>query len=123
LAVLLACTFLSGCSGEEEPIEHPAAMPGPTPFAYPVELWDRRIEGETMLMVHVTELGAVDSAYVLTSSGHAEFDSAAMRGAPQLRFSPGKQGKRRVPMWTRLPVRFSLDTLQAAAQPASGNHD
>lgn len=88
-------------------------MPGASPFAYPVELWDRGIEGESMLMVHVTERGAVDSAYVLTSSGFAEFDSAAVNGAHALQFTPARRGDERIAMWTRLPVRFSMDTLAA----------
>lgn len=100
-------------------------MPGASPFAYPVELWDMKIEGEAMLMVRVTEVGGVDSAYVLTSSGFAEFDSAAVQGAHALRFSPGRQGQKRIAMWTRLPVRFSMDTLGTAGPAAAGNgpHD
>ena len=122
---LLIVLALAGCERTGDPVEQPALMPGPSPFAYPVELWDRGIQGESMLMVHVSELGIVDSAYVLTTSGFQEFDSAAARGAHALRFSPGRQGRRRVAMWTRVPVRFSLDTLQAVGLPAAGNgsHD
>jgi outer membrane biosynthesis protein TonB len=58
---------------------------------------------------------------VYATSGFAAFDSAALAGAPELRFAPAKQGNLRVPMWTRLPVRFSLDSVAAkaaAVQPA-----
>jgi TonB family protein len=100
-------------------------MPGPTPFVYPTELWDLKVQGETMLMVRVTELGAVDSAYVVSSSGFREFDSAAVRGVHQLRFSPGRQGQRRIAMWTKVPVRFSLDSLPTVGlpPPRNGAHD
>lgn len=118
LAVILAA---ASCDAPRGPVEQPTPMPGASPFVYPVELWDLRIQGESMLMVHITELGAVDSAYVVASSGFSEFDSAAVRGARQLRFSPGKQDQRRVPMWTRLPVRFSIDTLEAVGLPAAAN--
>jgi TonB family protein len=112
------CALLA-CGGEEEPAENPTPMPGASPFEYPLGLWDERLEGETMLMVHVTELGRVDSAYVLVSSGFGEFDSAAVAGARRLQFSAGRRGDRRVAMWTKVPVRFALDTL-ADAQ-AAGN--
>jgi TonB family protein len=117
VVVLAAAT----CDAPRGPVEQPTPMPGPSPFVYPVELWDQRIQGESLLIVHITELGAVDSAYVIASSGFSEFDSAAVRGAHRLRFSPGKQDQRRVPMWTRLPVRFSIDTLEAVGLPAAAN--
>lgn len=120
-AFWLGLILTASCGVPAPPIEQPTPMPGASPFAYPVELWDLRLQGETLLMVHVTELGAVDSAYVLDSSGYQQFDSAAVRGAHQLRFSPGRQGPKRVAVWTKLPVRFSLDTVGVAGLPASDN--
>lgn len=125
IAARRTCTILVimwavGCGDPpaSEPVEEPTPMPGASPFAYPVELWDLGIEGEATLMVHVTERGAVDSAYVLTSSGFAEFDLAAVQGAHALQFSPAQRGDERIAMWTRLPVRFSMDSL--AAPPSGG---
>jgi TonB family protein len=110
------------CSGPEEPVENPTPMPGESPFEYPLDLWDARIEGETMLMVHVTELGRVDSVYVLETSGFGEFDSAAVVGARRLQFSAARQGDRRVAMWTKVPVRFALDSAaDAQAPPTTGS--
>lgn len=110
------------CNGPEEPIENPTPMPGASPFEYPLELWDNGIEGETMLMVHVTELGRVDSVYVLETSGFSEFDSAATAGARRLQFSAARQGDRRIGMWTKVPVRFAIDsTADAQAPPTSGS--
>ena len=117
------CTALAlvaaACSEPEPPAEPPTPMPGASPFVYPVELWDQGLEGETMLMVHVTELGQVDSAYVLESSGFEAFDSAAVDGSRRLQFSAARQGDRRVATWTRVPVRFSIDTT-AAGRPEGG---
>lgn len=108
LAVL--CLFSACTEPPEEPIEQPALMPGPSPFTYPVNLWDQKVTGETVLLVHVTREGGVDSVAVSTPSGHIEFDSAALAGARKLRFVPGKRGDLPVDMWTRLPVRFYLDS-------------
>jgi TonB family protein len=95
----------SGC-GAEAQVEPPQPLPGEPVVQYPVVLWDAGVEGETILMVHVTEEGTVDSAYVDQSSGLEEFDSAAVQGGRQMRFTPGHQGGERRAMWTRLPVRF-----------------
>ena len=122
---LLLIGVVAACEKPSEPIESPTPMPGESPFEYPVELWDLKVTGEAMLMLHVTEHGAVDSAYVLSSSGFEQLDSAAVRGAHELRFAPGRQGQRRVAMWTKLPVRFAIDTVEAVGLPAPDNglHD
>lgn len=111
-ALGLALGLLCACDGADaEPVDPPTPFPDPAPFIYPSELWDAGIEGTAILMVHVNERGAVDSVYVHESSRFPEFDSAAVRGAHALRFSPARQGQRRVGLWTRLPVRFALDSL------------
>ncbi len=84
----------------------PAPLSTESPFRYPIELWDRGVEGETTLMVHVTARGVVDTAYVLVSSGEPVLDSAAIAGSRDLRFAPARRGENRVAMWARLPVRF-----------------
>ena len=95
--------------GEDEaPVTLPVPLSDESPFRYPIGLWDRRIEGETVLMVHVDDMGAVDSAYVLLSSGQPAFDSAALAGAEVLRFAPARRGEDRVASWARLPVRFRI---------------
>jgi TonB family protein len=96
---------------QPEPVEQPLIMPDPSPFRYPVALWDQRVTGETVLLVHVTREGKVDGVRVFNGSGHADFDSAAVAGARKLRFVPGKRGTRPVDMWTKLPVRFALDSV------------
>jgi periplasmic protein TonB len=112
---LRACVLLSGlaaCGGPPEPITQPELMPDPSPFVYPTALWDQKMRGETLLLMHVTAGGQVDSVTVSNSSGRAEFDSAAVTGARKLRFVPGRRGDRPVEMWTKLPVRFEVDSVK-----------
>lgn len=104
---------LLACGGEvDQSMELPERMSDSLPFVYPIELWDHNIQGQTDLMLRISELGAVDSVVISHSSGYAEFDSAAVQGARSMRFTPGKKGEQRVPMWTKLPVRFTRDTLK-----------
>lgn len=98
--------LLAACAAEE-PVEWPAVITDESPVEYPVELWDLGIEGESLILVRVDALGAVDSTLVAESSGYAEFDSAAIAGARELRFRPGRKGDKRVEMWVRLPVKFT----------------
>lgn len=118
--VFVTCAVSAGCEGSQASIEPPAPMPNESPFEYPIDLWDLREQGETMLLVHVTETGDVDTVAVDVSSGLAAFDSAAVRGARRLRFSPARQGDRRIPAWTRVPVRFQVDTAGAMGTGQGG---
>lgn len=110
--VIALALALPGCLSDE-PIQQPTPLFETPPFEFPVELWDRGVEGETVLMIHITPTGSVDSAYVWQSSGYAPFDSAALAGASQLRFTPGRRGEKRVKLWAKLPVRFSREGAAA----------
>ena len=105
LFVLLA-GGMSGCSGDQE-IESPSPLSASVPIDYPLDLWDQGIEGSSMLKVRVTDLGDVDSVVVMESSGYDAFDSSAVRGARTLRFSPARQGDKRIEVWAHVPVHFS----------------
>jgi TonB family protein len=97
---------LSGCRVDGE-IEQPRPL-GEVPIEYPIQLWDQDMEGETILRVLVGDTGGVDSVEVVESSGYAAFDSAAVAGARQLRFSPARrEGGDRIEVWAEVPVRFS----------------
>jgi len=116
----LTCVLLAaGCAASDDaPLSTAQPIysgPAESPFRYPEALWDEGVEGETMLMVHVTPEGGVDSAYVERSSGRSAMDSAALAGAPALRFQPARRGSEAVDVWVRLPVRFSMDGGAAAA--------
>jgi TonB family protein len=120
ILIVLVAAAAACAGGSAEPVEKPELMPAGSPFAYPVALWDQGAEGETVLMVHVTELGVVDSAYVYGTSGFAEFDSVAVTGAKALRFAPAKQGDRRIPQWTKVHVPFTRDSVAAKAANSAG---
>ncbi len=109
----LLALALTACGGDDAPLVRPAAIEGPSPFRYPVTLWDRGVQGETLILVHVTDAGAVDSAKVSKSSGRDAFDSAAVEGAFKLRFVPAHRGGDSLAMWVKLPVRFSRDSTAA----------
>ena len=105
----LFLTFpLTGC-GEGEPMEAPTPLYGEVPIEYPLDLWDADVEGETTLRVRVTEMGVVDSVEVIQASGYPAFDSAAVRGALQLRYSPARKNGERISVWAKVPVHFSKD--------------
>jgi TonB family protein len=115
IAVLAVC----GCEPHNQVVTQPTVVADTNPVKYPLTMWDARVEGETVLLVHVNEHGDVDSTRVDRSSGHAEFDSAASEGARKLRFTPGRRGEKYVAMWTRIPVRFSLDSTATIGIPVS----
>ena len=102
----LLASGMSACSGDQE-IESPSPLSASVPIDYPLDLWDQGIEGSSMLRVRVTDVGEVDSVIVMESSGYAAFDSSAVRGARTLRFSPARQGDKRIEVWAHVPVHFS----------------
>jgi TonB family protein len=118
------CLMLQGCNGTAEELQPPIPIPDPTPIAYPEGLWDRGVQGETEVLIHIDEMGDVDSVLVAKSSGYSDFDSAAVNGVRRLRFTPGQRGDRRIPMWTKIPVRFSQDsTASLGAATGSGTRN
>ncbi len=118
--MLLALAGLAGCGGEGE-IEQPTPLFGEAPIQYPLHMWDQDMEGETLLRVRVTDVGAVDSVEVIQSSGYASFDSAAVVGAQALRFNPARRDGKRIAVWAEVPVYFSKrprpDTLGVPSAP------
>ncbi len=78
------------------------------PFAYPEDAWNRGVGGETMLRIHISETGTVDSVSVASSSGDAVLDSAAVAGAWRLRYRPARRGESPVSVWALLPVRYPM---------------
>jgi TonB family protein len=120
LPLLLPIVLLAGCRAEDPPVvEEPKIISTDSPFRYPVAMWDEGVEGETLIMVRVTEAGRVDSVYVLESSGQPALDSAAIHGARDLRFAPGRREEKRVTMWAKVPVRFLMSdpAPQTGAMP------
>jgi TonB family protein len=114
-ACLALLAALGACQPREQPPETPPQQISESTFHYPDELWDDSIEGRTVLRVYVSDVGRVDTVQVEESSGYAAFDSAAVRGAPELRFEPARRGDESVGVWVLLPVQFDMRT--APAQP------
>jgi TonB family protein len=108
ILALTAALGLAAC-GEDLPETPPRQLPG-SPFHYPEDLWDEGVQGETLLRLFVTQTGTVDSVEVERTSGYESFDTAAVRGARDLRFEPGKRGEDVVSAWVLLPVQFDFPT-------------
>jgi TonB family protein len=106
MAAVVAAVAAAAC-GEEAEIEQPTPLYGDVPIDYPLHMWDQDKEGETVLRVRVTDVGAVDSIEVLQSSGFGAFDSAAVAGARSLRFTPARRDGERIAVWAEVPVYFS----------------
>ena len=110
LVSVAAITLIAGACGDE-PIELPVPMADNPPIEYPVELWDAKIQGETVLMIEVDAEGRVETVRVEETSGSPQLDSAALGGGRQMRFTPGRRGDRRVGTWVRVPIRFHRDSV------------
>ena len=106
LAMILLPLSLGSC-GDGGAVESPTPLYGEIPIEYPLDLWDADVEGETLLRVRVMETGEVDSVEVLEPSGYPAFDSAAVRGARQLRYSPARRNGKRITVWAQVPVQFT----------------
>ena len=106
-SMLLALSLLLAGCGAGADVEDPTPLYGQVPVEYPLDLWDADVEGETLLRVRVTDTGSVDSVEVLEASGYPAFDSAAVRGARQLRYSPARRNGDRNSVWAKVPVRFT----------------
>jgi TonB family protein len=110
---LLAC----GEQSEDPTTSDPVLLTRELPFVYPPALYDSRVEGDVALRLYIDSLGLVvqESTSVAEPSGHAEFDSAAVAGAPYLEFQPARSEGARIGKTVVLPVKFrvpSADTLR-----------
>lgn len=100
----------------DQPVEGasgpPTLLNEELPVHYPGTLWARGVEGEVTLRLYVDSTGAVvaDSTRLENSSGQPQLDSAALRGVPEMRFSPAMTRGRPVAASLLVPVVFSRDT-------------
>lgn len=121
LTAALAVGSLAGCEGGE--VDEPELLTAEMPIEYPLDLWDRGVEGRTLLRVRVDASGRVDSVEVTESSGYAAFDSAATRGARDLEFRPARRDGEPTTVWAEVPVHFSRDTAPEPRAPDTANTD
>jgi len=110
LPALLVLSALSLGCGDGGEVEDPTPLYGEAPIKYPLDLWDADVEGQTLLRVRVNEAGVVDSVQVLEASGYPAFDSAAVRGARQLKYNPARRNGNRISVWAKVPVHFTKGT-------------
>ncbi len=91
-----------------EPDELPTILNEELPFRYPATLYDRRVQGNVTLRIHVDSAGNVvpDSTAVIESSGYSGLDSAAVLGSRDLRFAPARLHGRPMSVSILLPVYF-----------------
>ena len=123
-AFALVVVGTASCGGDAD-IEQPTALFDEVPIEYPLHMWDQDVEGQTLLRVRVTDLGAVDSVEVLETSGFVSLDSAAIAGAVNLRFTPARREGQSIAVWAEVPIHFSKrpgqDQFGGPAPPTGGS--
>lgn len=109
IALLLAAVSCRDAPGDSATSD-PVLLTRELPFVYPPALHAAGTEGDVALRLFVDSLGLVvtDSTSVAEPSTHAEFDSAAVVGAPYLEFQPAVVAGARVGKTVVLPVKFRL---------------
>lgn len=113
VALLIAVVTATSCRDAGEGTTgsaDPTLLTRDLPFVYPPALYASRVEGDVGLHLFIDSLGLVvtESTTIAEPSGHAEFDSAAVAGAPYLEFQPARDGRSRVGKAVLLPVKFRI---------------
>ncbi len=129
LLALLACSRKDDGTVRILPGSHPPAVPDApdqppvavnalSPVEYPRPLLDQGIEGRVLLRLYADSEGKLipDSTRIAESSGYPALDSAAVAGAPELRFSPALRRGRPVAGPFLQPVQFRNPRSRSAAQ-------
>src|SRR3989441_5424371 len=88
--------------------EAPVALNPDVPVAYPVALFEQKVEGDVTLRLFVDSTGKLipESTRVAEPSGYPALDSAALAGAATLRFAPAKRHGVAVATAFLQPVEF-----------------
>jgi TonB family protein len=97
--------------------EPPVAINPVSPVRYPPALLAQGIEGRVLLRLYVDSAGNVnpDSTRIAESSGYPALDSAALVGAPELRYSPALHQGRPIAAPFLQPVQFRGPRSRSAA--------
>jgi len=97
--------------------EPPVAINPVSPVRYPPALLAQGIEGRVLLRLYVDSAGNVnpDSIRIAESSGYPALDSAALVGAPELRYSPALHQGRPIAAPFLQPVQFRGSRSRSAA--------
>lgn len=75
---------------------------------YPKGARQRGEQGDVVVELTVNSKGGVDKSSVVTSSGYAELDEAALRAVRSAKFTPAKSGRESVASTARLTLTFKL---------------
>ena len=104
----LAGITLAASSACDRVAEPPRMLNPEAPFRYPAALYEKRVQGNVVLRLHVDTAGRVDpeSTRVVESSGYTGLDSSAIRGSEELRFAPAHRGRTPQAMSILFPVHF-----------------
>jgi len=118
LVAVLALLASMGCRDKPDKgadAGDPTLLTRELPFVYPPVLYAARVEGDVGLRLFIDSLGLVvpESTAVAEPSGHPEFDSAAVAGAPYLEFMPARNDDGRVGKTVVLPVKFRIPPADA----------
>jgi TonB family protein len=115
-AALLVLLSACGERSADESSSDPALLTRELPFVYPPALYEAGVEGDVALRLYIDSLGLVvqESTAVAEPSGHAEFDSAAVAGAPYLEFQPARSEGARIGKTVVLPVKFRRPSADSA---------
>jgi protein TonB len=78
------------------------------PIRYPASMYGRRAQGNVTLRIFIDSIGRVhsESTQVVETSGEPAFDSAAVAGVRDLRFSPARRKGTPVAVSVLFPVYF-----------------
>lgn len=74
---------------------------------YPPLMRDAGLGGSVMMWLFIDVTGSVRKMQVKESSGFEPLDSAAVRVAAQMRFTPAQNRDVKVPVWVAIPLVFS----------------
>jgi periplasmic protein TonB len=102
-----------------DPADQPPVAVNPvSPVEYPTALREQGIEGRVLLRLYADSQGTLvaESTKVAESSGYPALDSAAMAGAPKLRFSPARRNGRPVAGAFLQPVHFRNPRTRSTPQ-------
>jgi len=100
------------------PEEAPVAINPISPVRYPPALLAQGIEGRVLLRLYVDSAGRLipDSIRIAESSGYPALDSAALAGAPELKFSPPLHQGQPVAAPFLQPVQFRSQRTAGSVQ-------
>ena len=115
IAIVSASLLACGEQSVDASTSDPMLLTRELPFVYPPALYAAKVEGDVALRLYIDSLGLVvqESTTVVEPSGHAEFDSAAVVGAPYLEFQPARNDGARIGKTVVLPVKFRLPSADS----------